>query len=134
MGANEEFISSGRLDNLAMAHASLNALINADGNKGINIVAVFDNEEVGSSTKQGADSNMLLNILERICIALGKTREEFFTSIYSSFMISSDLAHAVHPNIPEKHDPTNRPVMGKGPVIKINANQAYTSDAYSISI
>ncbi len=64
---------------------------------------------------------MLLNILERICIALGKTREEFFTSIYSSFMISSDLAHAVHPNIPEKHDPTNRPVMGKGPVIKINA-------------
>ena len=134
IGANEEFISSGRLDNLAMAHASLNALINANSNKGINIVAVFDNEEVGSSTKQGADSNMLLNILERICISLGKTREEFFTSMYSSFMISSDLAHAVHPNIPEKHDPTNRPVMGKGPVIKINANQAYTSDAYSISI
>ena len=134
IGANEEFISSGRLDNLAMAHASLNALINANSSKGINIVAVFDNEEVGSSTKQGADSNMLLNILERICISLGKTREEFFTSMYSSFMISSDLAHAVHPNIPEKHDPTNRPVMGKGPVIKINANQAYTSDAYSISI
>lgn len=134
IGANEEFISSGRLDNLAMAHASLNAIIDANSNKGINIVAVFDNEEVGSSTKQGADSNMLLNILERICISLGKTREEFFTSMYSSFMISSDLAHAVHPNIPEKHDPTNRPVMGKGPVIKINANQAYTSDAYSISI
>ena len=134
IGTNEEFISSGRLDNLAMAHASLNALINANGNKGINIVAIFDNEEVGSSTKQGADSNMLLNILERICICLGKTREEFFTSIYSSFMISSDLAHAVHPNIPEKHDPTNRPIMGKGPVIKINANQAYTSDSYSIAI
>lgn len=134
IGVNEEFISSGRLDNLSMAHASLNALINAKGSKGINVVAVFDNEEVGSSTKQGADSNMLLNILERICISLGKTREEFFTSIYSSFMVSSDLAHAVHPNIPEKHDPTNRPVMGNGPVIKINANQAYTSDAYSIAI
>ena len=134
IGVNEELISSGRLDNLAMAHASLNALINANGNKGINIVAIFDNEEVGSSTKQGADSNMLLNILERICISLGKTREEFFTSIYSSFMISSDLAHAVHPNIPEKHDPTNRPVMGKGPVIKINANQSYTSDAHSIAV
>ena len=96
IGPNNEFISSSRLDNLAMVHASLNALINADGNKGINIVAVFDNEEIGSSTKQGADSNMLLNILERICISLGKTREEFLTSIYSSFMISSDLAqHAI---------------------------------------
>lgn len=134
IGANEEFISSGRLDNLSMAHASLNSLINTKGENGINVVAVFDNEEVGSSTKQGADSNMLLNILERICMSLGKDREEFFTSIYSSFMISADLAHAVHPNLSEKHDPTNRPVMGEGPVIKINANQAYTSDAYSISI
>ncbi|WP_042277202.1 M18 family aminopeptidase [[Clostridium] dakarense] len=134
IGANEEFISSGRLDNLSMAHASLNSLIDTKGENGINVVAVFDNEEVGSSTKQGADSNMLLNILERICMSLGKDREEFFTSIYSSFMISSDLAHAVHPNLSEKHDPTNRPIMGEGPVIKINANQAYTSDAYSISI
>lgn len=134
IGPNEEFISTGRLDNLSMAHASLQALINAKGQYGVNIVAVFDNEEVGSSTKQGADSNMLLNILERICIALGKSREEFFNSMYSSFMISADLAHAVHPNMVDKHDPTSRPVMGSGPVIKINANQAYTSDAHSISI
>ncbi|MEG0843174.1 MAG: M18 family aminopeptidase [Romboutsia sp.] len=134
IGPNEEFISTGRLDNLSMAHASLHGLIDASGTKGINVVAVFDNEEVGSSTKQGADSNMLLNILERICISLGKDREGFFTSIYSSFMISADLAHAIHPNVVEKHDPTNKPVMGKGPVIKINANQSYTSDAYSISI
>ncbi|MEG1311309.1 MAG: M18 family aminopeptidase [Romboutsia sp.] len=134
IGANEEFISTGRLDNLSMAHASLNSIIDTKGNNGINIVAVFDNEEVGSSTKQGADSNMLLNILERICICLGKDKEDFLRSMYSSFMISADLAHAVHPNILEKHDPTNRPVMGKGPVIKINANQAYTSDAYSISV
>lgn len=134
IGPNEEFISTGRLDNLSMAHASLHALINAKGQSGVNVVAIFDNEEVGSSTKQGADSNMLLNILERICISMGKTREEFFTTLYSSFIISADLAHAVHPNIPEKHDPTNRPVVGDGPVIKINANQAYTSDAQSIAI
>lgn len=134
IGPNEEFISIGRLDNLSMAHASLHSLIDTKGQNGINVTAVFDNEEVGSSTKQGADSNMLLNILERVCICLGKTREEFFTALYSSFMISADLAHAVHPNMTDKHDPTTRPVMGKGPVIKINANQAYTSDGYSISV
>ncbi len=134
IGVNEEFISSSRLDNLSMAHASLNALINSKNSKGINVVAVFDNEEVGSSTKQGADSNMLLNILERVCISLSKNREEFLKSIYSSFMISADLAHAVHPNLGEKHDPVNRPIIGDGPVIKINANQAYTSDSYSISV
>lgn len=134
IGQNEEFISSSRLDNLSMAHASIHAIIDTKGNYGINMVSVFDNEEVGSSTKQGADSNMLLNILERICLSLGKDREELFNALYSSFMISADLAHAVHPNISEKHDPTNRPVMGGGPVIKINANQSYTSDAYSISI
>ncbi len=134
IGQNEEFISSSRLDNLSMAHASIHAIINTNGKYGINLVSLFDNEEVGSSTKQGADSNMLVNILERICLALGKDREEFFNTLYSSFMISADLAHAVHPNISEKHDPTNRPIMGGGPVIKINANQSYTSDAYSISI
>ncbi|CEH35816.1 M18 family aminopeptidase [Romboutsia lituseburensis] len=134
IGPNEEFISTGRLDNLSMAHSSLHALIDANGSKGVNVVAVFDNEEVGSSTKQGADSNMLINILERICLSLQKSREEFFSAIYSSFIISADLAHAVHPNMVDKHDPTSRPVMGKGPVIKINANQAYTSDAQSISV
>lgn len=134
IGVNEELISSGRLDNLAMAHASLHALINAEAKSGVNVAVVFDNEEVGSSTKQGADSNMLINILERISLCLGQDREDFLRSLYSSFIISADLAHAVHPNVTEKHDPTNRPIMGRGPVIKINANQAYTSDSYSISI
>ncbi|MGL4796563.1 MAG: M18 family aminopeptidase [Paraclostridium sp.] len=134
IGANEELISCGRLDNLSMAHASIHALIDAKATNGVNIAVVFDNEEVGSSTKQGADSNMLINILERISLCLGQDREAFFRSLYSSFIISADLAHAVHPNVTEKHDPTNRPVMGKGPVIKINANQAYTSDSYSIAI
>ena len=134
IGVNEELISSGRLDNLAMSHASLHALINAEAKSGVNVAVVFDNEEVGSSTKQGADSNMLINILERISLCLGQDREDFLRSLYSSFIISADLAHAVHPNVTEKHDPTNRPIMGRGPVIKINANQAYTSDSYSISI
>ncbi|WP_419725832.1 M18 family aminopeptidase [Terrisporobacter petrolearius] len=134
IGPNEEFISSSRLDNLSMAHASLYGLINSKGKNGINIASIFDNEEVGSSTKQGADSNMLLNLLERICISLGKDREEFFSAIYSSFMISADLAHALHPNLVEKHDPTNKPIMGGGPVIKISANQAYTSDAFSSGV
>lgn len=134
IGPNEEFISSSRLDNLSMAHASLYGLIDSKGKHGINIVSIFDNEEVGSSTKQGADSNMLLNLLERICISLGKNREDFFSAIYSSFMISADLAHALHPNIVEKHDPTNKPIMGGGPVIKISANQAYTSDAFSAGV
>lgn len=134
IGPNEEFISTGRLDNLSMAHASLHGIIDAKGKSGINVAAVFDNEEVGSSTKQGADSNMLLNILERICLALGKDREEFFQGLYSSFIISADLAHALHPNMGEKHDPTNKPILGGGPVIKISANQSYTTDAYSAAI
>lgn len=133
-GANEEFISTGRLDNLSMYYASVEALLDSDSKSGISIAVGFDNEEVGSSTKQGADSNMLLNILERICISLGKDRQQFFEAIENSFIISSDLAHAVHPNVNGMADPTNRPVMGKGPVIKVHAGQAYTSDGYSISV
>ena len=133
-GANEEFISTGRLDNLSMYYSSVEALLDSDSKSGISIAVGFDNEEVGSATKQGADSNMLLNILERICISLGKDRQQFFEAIENSFIISSDLAHAVHPNINSMADPTNRPVMGKGPVIKVHAGQAYTSDGYSISV
>ena len=77
---------------------------------------------------------MLLNIMERICLSLGKDRQDFFTSLYSSFLISADLAHALHPNFMEKHDPTNRPIMGGGPVIKVSANQLYTSDAFSAGV
>lgn len=133
-GANEEFISTGRLDNLSMYYSSVEALLDSDSKSGISIAVGFDNEEVGSSTKQGADSNMFLNILERICISLGKDRQQFFEAIENSFIISSDLAHAVHPNVNSMADPTNRPIMGKGPVIKVHAGQAYTSDGYSISV
>ncbi|WP_300531234.1 M18 family aminopeptidase [Peptacetobacter sp.] len=133
-GANGEFISTGRLDNLSMYYSSVEALLDSNSKSGISIAVGFDNEEVGSSTKQGADSNMLLNILERICISLGKDRQQFFEAIENSFIISSDLAHAVHPNVNGMADSTNRPVMGKGPVIKVHAGQAYTSDGYSISV
>ncbi|MCM8709890.1 M18 family aminopeptidase [Clostridium sp. SYSU_GA19001] len=134
IGLNNEFISSSRLDDLAMVHAGITALINAGTSKSTNIMACFDNEEVGSSTKQGADSEILSNIIERIVISLGGDREDFFRAVSKSFMISADLAHAVHPNASEKADPINRPILNKGPVIKLAANQSYTTDSNSAAV
>ena len=134
IGLNHEFISSSRLDDLAMVHAGIRALAKVPVVEATNVMVCFDNEEVGSSTKQGADSNMLIDILERITISLGKDREDFFRAISKSFIISADNAHAVHPNSPEKHDPTNKPYINKGPVIKINANQSYTTDSNSDAV
>lgn len=130
-GLNEEFISSPKLDDLAMSHAGLKALLASKGSKKTQLLAIFDNEEVGSVTKQGAGSPVLRHLLQRIVFKLGKDMEAFHRAIYSSFMISADMAHAVHPNVPEKHDPTNRPYINKGPVIKIHANQKYTTDGDS---
>ncbi|MDQ2178016.1 M18 family aminopeptidase [Marinifilum sp. D714] len=130
-GLNDEFISSPRLDDLAMAHAGLKALLSVGNSKKTQMLAIFDNEEVGSVTKQGAGSPVLRHILQRIVFKLGKDMEALHRAIYSSFMISADMAHAVHPNIGEKHDPTNRPFINKGPVIKIHANQKYTTDGDS---
>jgi aspartyl aminopeptidase len=134
VGLNNEFISSSRLDDLQMVHAGIEALKEVSITEGINVMVCFDNEEVGSSTKQGADSDMLANVLERIVLCLGKGREEFFRALSKSFIISADNAHAVHPNNPEKADPTNRPIVNKGPVIKVNANCAYTSDSDSSAV
>jgi len=134
IGLNNEFISCGRLDDLAMVHAGIEALSNSKPTKSTNVMVCFDNEEVGSSTKQGAGSPMLRTILERVAIGLGKDREELYRSLYSSFIISADMAHALHPNSPEKHDPVNKPVINMGPVIKINANQAYTTDSDSNTV
>lgn len=134
VGLNNEFISCGKLDDLAMVHAGISALIEAEPAAATQVMACFDNEEVGSSTKQGAGSPMLSTVLERIAMALGKDREDFYRSLYSSFLISADMAHALHPNAPDKHDPVNRPILNKGPVIKINANQAYTTDSQSDAV
>ncbi|KEH99276.1 aminopeptidase [Clostridium botulinum C/D str. BKT12695] len=134
IGIQNEFVSSGRLDDLEAVHAALEALIQSNISKATNVLVCFDNEEVGSSTKQGADSNMLANVLERIVIALNGDREDFFRALSKSFIISSDSAHAVHPNKGEKCDPTNRPKLNKGPAIKVAASQSYTSDSNSASV
>ena len=134
LGANEEFMSSGRLDDLAMAHAGTTAMINSKPCKQTKILAIFDNEEVGSGTKQGAASPTLRTVLERIVFGLGGQPEDLYRAIDHSFMISADMAHAVHPNYVEKHDPTNHPLMNGGPVIKINANQKYVTDGDSAAV
>lgn len=134
VGADHDFITSGRLDDLSMVHASLSALLDSEPTKMSQVMAVFDNEETGSGTKQGAASPVLYNLLSRINDAMGGDRETFLRAIDSSFMISADNAHALHPNYPEKHDPTNHPILGGGPVIKINANCKYMTDAQSSAV
>lgn len=135
-GADNEFISAPRLDDVMCAYSCINALIKSkETNKeSVNVCAVFDNEEVGSTTKQGADSSFLSDVLSRISMCTGKDSEDFVRACASSFMLSADNAHAVHPNYKEKADPTNRPYMNKGIVIKYNANQKYTTDAVSAAI
>ena len=134
VGLNEEFVSIGKLDDLAMVHAGLNSLIDSGSGKATKVLVLFDNEEVGSRTKQGAASPMLKTILERIVLAMGKGREEFYRSLSHSFIISADQAHALHPNYTDMHDLTSRPVLNSGPAIKMAANQAYTTDSYSSSV
>ena len=133
-GINEEFISAGRLDDMWMVYAGIKALIDSKSNKSTKVMVCMDNEEIGSLTPQGANSALLLNILERIALALGKDREELHRALANSIMISADLAHAVHPNAEEKHDPTNRPVLGKGPVLKTAASGSYSTDSYNAAI
>lgn len=133
-GLNNEFISSGRLDDLAMVHAGMTALLDSKPCNKTKVLAIFDNEEVGSGTKQGAASPILRTILERIVFNQGGKPEDLYRAIHNSFMISADMAHALHPNYPEKHDPTNHPIMNQGPVIKINANQKYITDGDSAAV
>ena len=135
-GIHNEFISSGRLDDLSMVHAGLQALLQS-GEKTprvTQVLAIFDNEETGSQTKQGAGSPFLASLIERIVLAQGGTTEDFHRSIEQAFMVSADNAHAWHPNYSDKYDPTNHPVLGGGPVIKFNAAQKYASDAVSAAI
>jgi len=134
MGMNNEFISSSKIDNLAMTHAGLAALMDNYAQPFTQMLAVFDNEEVGSLTKQGAGSPLFKHIFERILSVMGKDIESTHRCIYNSFMVSADMAHSVHPNRPEKHDPVLHPLLNKGPVIKIHANQKYTSDGDSIAV
>lgn len=133
-GAHNELISSGRLDDLSMCFAGLEALLASQPTDTTQVLAIFDNEETGSQTKQGAGSPFLSYMLKRIALAQGGTEEAYYQAVERAFMISADNAHAWHPNYSEKYDPTNHPMLGGGPVIKFNAAQKYASDAYSASI
>ena len=132
-GLDNEMICSGRLDDLSMVHAGLTALVDAadTSSRHTRVLAVFDNEETGSGTKQGAHSPVLRDILRRVCFCLGGDESDFLRAVAGSFLISADNAHGYHPNYGEKYDPTNHPVLGGGPVIKVNANCKYMTDADS---
>lgn len=134
VGLNEEFISSSRIDDLEMAHAAVTALTasaeEAPASSMTRVMAIFDNEETGSGTKQGAASPILRNILLRI----SGSAENYIRGVANSFMISADNGHALHPNYPSRQDPTNHPIPGDGPVVKINANCKYMTDARSAAI
>lgn len=130
-GKKQEFISASRIDDLSMVYAGLTALTEAEAGAGCQVLAAFDNEEVGSTTAQGANSGLLLHILNRICKNLGMTDEAYFQAVASSTSISADLAHAVHPNYSDRHDAESRPVLGGGPVIKYSASQRYATTALS---
>ena len=133
-GVHNEFVSSGRLDDLSMCYAGLEALLASSESDTTKVLAVFDNEETGSQTKQGAGSPFLASMLQRLCMAQGGNAESFYQAIERAFMVSADNAHAWHPNYGEKYDPTNHPMLGGGPVIKFNASQKYASDAVSAAV
>lgn len=134
VGLNEEFLTSGRLDDLSMVHGAMTALLETTSTAQTRVMAIFDNEETGSGTKQGAASPVLQQLFRRIVGCLGGGEEEYLRSVDASFMVSADNAHAFHPNYAEKYDPTNHPVVGGGPVIKINANCKYMTDADSAAV
>ncbi|MDE6136685.1 MAG: M18 family aminopeptidase, partial [Muribaculaceae bacterium] len=134
VGLDGEFITSGRLDDLSMVHAALTALLESHGSGATRIMAIFDNEETGSGTKQGATSPVLADLLRRLCAALGGSEEDYYRCVADSFMVSADNAHGVHPNYMEKYDPTSHPVLGGGSVVKINANCKYMTDADSAAV
>ncbi len=133
-GVHDEFISSGRLDDLSMCYAGVEALLTSGKSDVTKVLAIFDNEETGSQTKQGAGSPFLASMLKRIAFSQSGNEEAFLQAVERAFMISADNAHAWHPNYSEKFDPTNHPVMGGGPVIKFNAAQKYASDAVSAAV
>ena len=141
-GMKREFISAQRLDNLSGCYCAFRGFLASEDSRSkelpgtgiMPMLCIFDNEEVGSRTRQGAESDFLISALERIAEDLGMTKEEQFMLQANSFMISSDNAHAVHPNYPDKADPVNRPQMNKGIVLKHHAGYKYTTDGISAAV
>lgn len=134
LGLTNDFLLSPRLDNITSVQALVSALIGAEREHGINIIALFDHEEIGSRTKQGAGSLLLLNILEKICLCFGKTNQQIKETLYESMMLSVDVAHGLHPNNAGKMDLTNKPVLNGGFCIKEAGSQAYATDCEMIAI
>jgi len=129
-GLNDELFAAGRMDNLSSVHAGLTALIEVSENDdAISVLAAFDHEELGSQSRSGASGPMLDDILSRIGDDLGATVSERLRAYSDSWCVSADAGHSVHPNYPERHDPVNLPLAGRGPLLKINANQRYATDA-----
>jgi aspartyl aminopeptidase len=134
VGIENEYICSPRLDDLMCSYINLRSFIESSNPGLVPMCCIFDNEEVGSGTKQGADSTFLSDTIARINLSAGRNAEQLFTSLAGSFMVSADNAHAIHPNHPEKYDRDNSCYMNKGVVIKFNAAQKYTSDAVSSAV
>ncbi|MCM1144458.1 MAG: M18 family aminopeptidase [Blautia sp.] len=134
VGLEDDFLTGPRLDDLMCVFAGMTALVNSEPERHVNLCAVFDNEEVGSGTKQGAASTFLKDVLIRISNRLGAGEEEYRRMIADSFLISADNAHALHPNHPEKADAANRPLLNGGIVIKYHGSQRYATDAYSAAV
>ena len=133
-GAAEEFVASSRLDDLQCVFGCLEGFLAAKDGESVPVLAVFHNEEVGSGTRQGADSTFLTDVLRRISAAMGRTGEEHLAAVANSFLVSADNAHAIHPNHPEYADGKEFPVLNGGVVVKYNAAQRYTTDAVSDAV
>ena len=134
VGANDDFVSCPRLDNLTSVWSLLKGIHTGRRKEGINLIALFDNEEIGSRTKQGADSSLLTIILEKIVTGLGFAKDSLYRELTDGFLLSVDVAHGVHPNHPEKYDPTNYTALNEGIVLKIDSNQKYTFDTEAVAI
>jgi aspartyl aminopeptidase len=128
-GPHQEFLASARLDNLSSMHANLTALINSSESDVIQMIAAFDHEELGSASRSGASGPLLADVLVRISASLGATIDQRHRSLAESFCLSADTGHAIHPNYPSRHDPANQPLLNAGPLLKMNANQRYATDA-----
>ena len=133
IGMKEDFISAPRLDNLTSCVACLNGIVNQSKEDQINVIALFDNEEIGSRTKQGADSINTNVLLEKIYAALGKDSVSLYSAVMNSFMISIDVAHGYHPNYGGKNDPTNVTLLNEGVILKLNSNHRYATDTEAVA-
>lgn len=134
LGLHDEFYSSPRLDNLTSVQACLSGILESSCQDGIHVIALYDNEEIGSSTKQGAASSLMDRVLEKLFLALGYPREAYLNALFDGFLLSLDVAHAIHPNHGEKCDIKNQILMGDGVAIKLSASQSYATDATSTGV